>query len=257
MTSVFGHSYATAYDILYREKDYEAECDLIEESGRRFAAQPVHRILDLGCGTGGHALPLTRRGYEVVAIDRSEEMLGEARRKAGLAGVSTRFVQGDLRTIRLDERFDLVAMMFAVLGYQLTDDDVGQALATCRAHLEPGGVLVFDVWHGPAVVAERPEERIRRRPTPTGEIERTSSGELDEARDLCTVRFHVVERAGTHVVAETIEEHTMRYFFPDRLATMLGNAGFADARFSSFPSLDRLPGTADWNILGVATAHAG
>ena len=253
MTDVFGASYAAAYDLLYGEKNYEAECDLIEEAARRYGSRPGERILDLGCGTGGHAIPLAARGHHLVGVDRSAEMLDAARRKAAAAGVDVRFEQGDLRTVRVGERFDLVAMMFAVLGYQLTDDDVRAALSTCRAQLEPGGVLVFDIWHGPAVLAERPEERVRTISTPTGSLERSSSGTLDEARELCTVTFLVVERTDGRIVSETEEEHTMRYFFPDSLAALLRESGFADVRFSVFPTLDREPGETDWNIVGVAS----
>jgi SAM-dependent methyltransferase len=181
-------------------------------------------------------------------------MLAEARRKAAADGLSTRFVQADVCEVRLDQRFDLVVMMFAVLGYQIADEDVLHALATCRAHLEPGGLLVFDVWHGPAVLAERPEERTRLIATPRGELERRSSGRLDESRDLCTVRFDVVERFGTEIVRETVEEHAMRYFFPERLTKSVQEAGFKDVRFSAFPTLDRVPTQADWNIVGVAVA---
>jgi SAM-dependent methyltransferase len=257
VTEVFGAAYAAAYDALYREKDYEAECDLIEEAARRFAKRPVSRILDLGCGTGGHVLPLSRRGYEVVGVDRSEEMLSLARRKSTAAGVSARYVQGDLRSVRLGERFDLVTMMFAVLGYQLSDDDVSETLATCRMHLQPGGILVFDFWHGPAVLAEGPEERVRQVPTSSGEITRTSFGRLQEALDVCTVRFHVVERAGRRIVGETVEEHAMRYFFPDRLAAVVRSTGFGEVRFSAFPTLDRKPGPADWNAIVVAVVDEG
>ena len=77
--TVFG-SYAQFYDILYQDKDYEAECDFLEQIFDRYAPGPVRTILDLGCGTGGHTLPLARRGYEVVGVDRSEKMLAEARR---------------------------------------------------------------------------------------------------------------------------------------------------------------------------------
>jgi ubiquinone/menaquinone biosynthesis C-methylase UbiE len=63
MTAIFGPAYASAYDAFYADKDYNAECDLIEGAFRRHATQPVSSVLDLGCGTGNHALRLARRGY--------------------------------------------------------------------------------------------------------------------------------------------------------------------------------------------------
>ena len=79
----FGIQYASFYDALYSEKDYEAECDLIEEIVHRYGDGGVNTILDLGCGTGGHTIPLSQRGYMVTGVDRSEPMLAQARLKSG------------------------------------------------------------------------------------------------------------------------------------------------------------------------------
>ena len=62
MTTPFGAAYSGSYDAIYGEKDYAAECSLIEELLRTHARGPVSSILDLGCGTGNHASPLTQRG---------------------------------------------------------------------------------------------------------------------------------------------------------------------------------------------------
>ena len=72
--AVFGSDYASAYDALYHDKDYERECDFLEAIFRKYSKK-VKTILDLGCGTAGHALILARRGYEVVGVDRSVTML--------------------------------------------------------------------------------------------------------------------------------------------------------------------------------------
>ena len=83
----FGADYASAYDSMYADKDYERECDVIEEAFRRFANGFVRSVLDLGAGTGNHALPLAGRGYEVAGVDLSGEMVEIARGKARDAGV--------------------------------------------------------------------------------------------------------------------------------------------------------------------------
>ena len=74
--SLFGAAYASAYDQLYVEKNYASECDMIEallELGG--VRRKKGKLLDLGCGTGNHAIPLARRGYEVTGVDLSEDML--------------------------------------------------------------------------------------------------------------------------------------------------------------------------------------
>jgi len=163
--TVFGDLYARLYDAFYQEKNYEAECDLIEEVFRRYAGGPVNSILDLGCGTGNHVFPLARRGYQVAGVDRSPEMLALARAKLASCSGSPEqplpiFHPGDLRDLDLGEQFDAVLMMFAVLSYQVTNEDVLAALGTVRRHLKPGGLFMADVWYGPAVLAQRPGDRI-------------------------------------------------------------------------------------------------
>ena len=108
-SSVFGRDYAAAYDDLYHDKDYPAECDLIERVFDTYAAGRVRRVLDLGCGTGGHAVVLAERQYEVVGVDRSPEMLDRARARAS----SARFELGQIASVDLGETFDAALMMFA------------------------------------------------------------------------------------------------------------------------------------------------
>lgn len=152
----FGDGYAGVYDWLYTDKDYAAERDLLEQLFWRHAAGKVGAILDLGCGTGGHAFPLLERGYQVVGVDRSEGMLSQAIRKLAAlppeASSGLEFLQGELQTLELDRSFDAVLMMFAVLGYQTTNAEVLAALDTARRHLTPGGLLIFDLWYGPGRV---------------------------------------------------------------------------------------------------------
>src|SRR4029077_11778373 len=78
----FGASYSLAYDALYRDKDYVSECDFVEAAIRRHGSGGDHRkVLDLGCGTGGHSIELARRGYTVRGVDLSPHMLSVARAK--------------------------------------------------------------------------------------------------------------------------------------------------------------------------------
>jgi SAM-dependent methyltransferase len=258
MNEVFGANYADAYDIVYRDKDYVAECDLIERLFQRYGDGPMASVLDLGCGTGNHALLLDQRGYEVVGVDRSASMLALARRKAATSDPSrdTRaaFHQGDIRHIDLQRWFDAVLIMFAVLGYQLENSDVLAALKTARRHLRLGGLLIFDVWYGPAVLHERPSQRVKIIPTPAGHILRVASGELDISRHLCTVKHDVWSFERDRSVSKTDEVHAVRYFFPQELRLFLQCTGFESVRLGAFPEFDREPDETVWNVLGVAHA---
>jgi len=251
MTDTFGSTYAGIYDALYQDKDYGQECDVVEDVFATYGERPVRTILDLGCGTGGHAVPLAQRGYEVVGVDRSEAMLAQARQRAvPVAGVA--FQAGDLRELDLGRRFDSVLMMFAVLGYQLGNRDVLAALATARRHLQDGGLLVFDVWYGPAVLVERPSQRVKLLRVPDGQVLRVASGSLDARYHACQVEYHVWRMEQQRVVAETRERHTMRFFFPLEIELLLEQTGLELVRLGAFPRLDREPDESTWNVCVVA-----
>jgi SAM-dependent methyltransferase len=252
----FGSDYANCYDALYAEKDYESECNLIERVLRSHGDGKIGSILDLGCGTGNHALPLARRGFDVTGVDRSEFMLEQARAKATAFGrpPPDHFHQGDIRNVDLGQQFDAALLMFAVLGYQIDNTDVIAALRTARRHLRPGGLLLFDVWYGPAVLFQRPSERVKIIPTSTGKILRVSSSELDTSRHTCTVRYHMWKFAADRLTNETNEEHTVRYFFPLEFNLFLDSTGFKCLRTGAFPEFDRAADEQTWNVLCVARA---
>jgi SAM-dependent methyltransferase len=249
--SVFGAEYADAYDSIYAEKDYEAECDVLDRLLQRNADRAVRSLLDLGCGTGRHAAVLAARGYSVVGVDRSTDMLAVARRNVRDAT----FVEGDIRSVDLGRRFDAALMMFAVLGYLVTDEDVASALATARRHLESGGILLFDAWYEPAVVATGPSERVRRIEVPgEGTIVRRARGELDERRRVCTVRIHLRDERGSPP-REVDEEHAMRYFGHEEIERLLDAAGFELVRLVGFPDVDHEPDPSTWTVLAAGRAH--
>ena len=255
MSRPFAELYAAAYDSIYRDKDYAAECDLVERLFAEHAASPVREVLDLGCGTGGHAVPLAARGYDVVGVDISEQMLARAARRVEAAsGASPRFENGDLRNVTLDRRFDAALMMFAVLGYQVENRDVLAALRNVRRHLRQGGLFVFDVWYGPAVLVERPTERVKEIAAADVRWLRVATPTVDVRNHRCTVEYHLYGLQGDRLLGEATERHAMRFFFPLELELLLASCGFELLHLGAFPDLDRAPDERTWNVLSIARA---
>ncbi|MDP3028836.1 MAG: class I SAM-dependent methyltransferase [Deltaproteobacteria bacterium] len=79
-STVFSN-YARYYDLLYRDKDYAAEAEYVAGLIRKFHPS-AESILELGSGTGKHALLLARKGFEVHGVELSEEMINIARSNA-------------------------------------------------------------------------------------------------------------------------------------------------------------------------------
>jgi SAM-dependent methyltransferase len=256
MREPFGSDYASAYDHLYRDKDYFEECELIDRLLRTYADATIRSVLDLGCGTGNHAIPLAEKGFSVVGVDRSDAMLQAARKKAAAQQVDRKanFYEGDIRSLQMDHLFDASLMMFAVLGYQLENADVLAALRTARQHMRSGGLFIFDVWYGPAVLRQGPSDRVKSIPTRKGQILRSASGQLDVQRHLCKVSYHLWELEDERLTRETEETHLMRYFFPLELNLFLECCGFAPIRLGAFLEFDRDPDETTWNVCGVAQA---
>jgi hypothetical protein len=144
--------------------------------------------------------------------------------------------------------------MFAVLGYQTGNLDVQLALATARRHLHPSGLFFCDMWYGPAVLGQRPGERVKVGETPGGEVIRVATSELLTRLHVCLVRYRLWLVESGRVTARTNEQHRMRYFFPLELELFLAGASFEQRRLGGFPNLDAEPSESTWNVALVARA---
>ncbi|HKU89326.1 MAG TPA: methyltransferase domain-containing protein [Steroidobacteraceae bacterium] len=252
--SVFDAQYAEQYDLLYAGKSYTAECDLIEAAVRKYATTRPRTLLDVGCGTGGHALELARRGYSLTGVDLSDHMLGLARGKSAVLpeAQQPKWLQGDARNFEAGGPFDMAIMMFAVIGYLTGNDDVLQGLRNIRRHLPVGALFLCDFWYGPSVLSDRPTDRVRVLPTARGEVIRATSTALDVVTHTANVTFKLWSIEDGRVVSNTRESHLLRYFFPQEFALLLSQAGFAMQSISAFPTLDAPLTDESWNAFVVA-----
>jgi SAM-dependent methyltransferase len=102
------------------------------------------RILDLCCGPGRHSLELTRRGYRVTGVDRTERYLEEARQRAADENLEVEWVREDMRRFSRPGFFDGAINLFTSFGYfDDPEDDLRVARNLC-ASLRPGGRLILD-----------------------------------------------------------------------------------------------------------------
>jgi SAM-dependent methyltransferase len=136
--------FARLYDQVMQDVGYDLWVDYIEAILQRFDHRPGS-ILDLACGTGNSTLPFARRGYQIMGLDRSPEMLAKAREKAEREGLPIVFEEGDMRQFSLLEPVDLVTCLYDSINYVL---ELGELKEVCRrvhAALNPKGLFIFDV----------------------------------------------------------------------------------------------------------------
>lgn len=252
---IFG-DYAYIYDYLYHDKDYEAECDFLQSLLDRFPHIGVSSLLDMGCGTGGHAIPMAGRGYSVTGVDSSADMISLAGRKAGessCAGKLT-FINADIRGISLKKRFDSAVSMFSVFSYQTSNEDVVSTLNSARRHVKKGGLFVFDFWYGPAVLRERPSVRVKDIAIDGNHIIRSVQPEIFPNENLIRVHYHVLHLREEKLFRDIRETHVMRYFFMPEISLFLSQAGFRLVHACPFGSIDEGFGEDTWNVTAVARA---
>jgi SAM-dependent methyltransferase len=165
------------------------------------------------------------------------------------------FREADIRKLDLGQRFDAVVMMFTVLGYQLTDVDLMTVLEGVRRHLELGGLFIFDVWHGPAVVVDRPAGRHITVENGSVRISRKTHTTLNTTRHLCHVTFELESVDGEGKAKQWNEEHVVRYYFFDELDSALTQNQFDLLSLRSFPDGEAPADERAWNVIGIARAR--
>lgn len=252
--AIFRADYARLYDAMYGSKDYTRECDAVEGAVRRYGDGGAYRaLLDLGCGTGNHSVPLARRGYDVTGVDLSADMVAIAERKAADAGIVARFEAGDMRTASLGRTFDVAVIMFAALGYLIADADVAAALANVQRHLRPGGLLLFDVWNRTTLLREGARDRITVSDEPGRQLIKAALRTMDPSGTHVNVRMRVWDIEGATVAASADETHRMRPFTEAELERFLRDGGLTPRAFFAFPDLDA-PATDGSFDLGVVAS---
>ena len=227
----FGREYARSYDTLYRNKDYPGETRFVIDRLSAVLGKKPLAILDIGCGTGLHSAGLAQAGHNVTGVDMSASMLARAEERRAALPISLqnrlRFFQGDARSLRIAAKYDAVISLFHVMSYMANDGDFDAALVTARAHLDPGGAVLFDFWYGPAVIADPPQRRERDVEEAGKYVHRITEPHWDKSQNRVRITFKIIER--DHLNSQSTssaEEHVMRYFFRTDIERSLSASGF-------------------------------
>lgn len=137
-------SFAEYYDSLTSNVDYrktaEYVSDILSENGINKGI-----LLDLACGTGTMSLIMAQKGYDVIGVDNSPEMLGEAREKALEAGEDILFLCQDMCSIDLYGTADCTVCLLDSLNHLESKEELLEAFKRVSLFTVPGGLFVFDV----------------------------------------------------------------------------------------------------------------
>lgn len=120
--------------------------------------QPGLRVLDLCCGPGRHSLELTRRGFHVTGVDRTQHYLDGAIEQAEKEDLDVEFVQEDMRTFCRPDTYDAVVNLFTSFGYFEDPEEDRRVAVNVYRSLKSGGLFLMDTM-GKEVLARVFQER--------------------------------------------------------------------------------------------------
>jgi SAM-dependent methyltransferase len=198
-------------------------------------------VLELGCGTGRVSIPLAQEGFEVTGIDISRPMLEHARSKANKAGVSVRWVEADCRDFDLGRGFALVIYPFNAIAHLHDNESVAACLACVRAHLQPAGRFVIDIFNPRlAILLRDASERypVAEYPDPDGHgtVVITENNIYDAASQINRIKWY---HKTSESAKEVVRELNMRIFYPQELDWLLQSNDFMIEH--KFGDCDRKP----------------
>jgi SAM-dependent methyltransferase len=194
-----------------------AEIDfLVRSTGLR----PGHRVLDVCCGSGRHALALARRGCRVIGVDVSVEAIAHARRSAEDERLAVDLRVGDVRALPTEVRVDVAICMGNAFGY-LDHAGTEAFLAELAGLVVPGGALVLD--YGFVAESLLPGLTLEEEPMTIGGVEATSVNTYDtvDSRFLTEFTF----RRGDEVHHGTSVQHVYTAAEVARLVIAAGFTG--------------------------------
>ncbi len=241
--------YAEKYDGEAYTQGTTGECDFIE---KEIAGVKTTRILDIGCGTGRHAIELARRGYAVVGIDLSGSQLQRAGEKAAALGVRVDFRRHDARSLPFSGEFGLAIMLcegaFALME---TDEMNFRILQGVASALKPGGKFIFTTLNGLFPLFHSVREFFAARKQEGGAEYRDNTFDLMTFRDHNLTTF--VDDRGNKKELSCNE----RYYVPSEITWLLKTLEFKKtdifgARLGAYSRADKLT-TEDFEMLVVAT----
>jgi cyclopropane fatty-acyl-phospholipid synthase-like methyltransferase len=137
-------SFAKVYDLFMQDVPYKKWLNNIEEIWRNYDIKPK-TVLDLGCGTGKLTNMLSQKGYEIIGVDNSIDMLIEATETTKKLGTEVLYLNQDMCRFELHKKVDCIISVCDSLNYILKDDELKNLFTLVSKYLNKQGLFIFDI----------------------------------------------------------------------------------------------------------------
>lgn len=216
----FFENYGNTYEKEPYTKGTKGECDFIE---KEVGFKKGIKILDIGCGTGRHAIELATRGYQVTGVDLSDSMLRKARQNAKKQEVQVIFERHDACALPYISEFDLAIMLCGgAFPLMETDEMNYRILENASKALKPkNSRLIFTTLNGLFPLFHSVKDFINSKKTDTSSEMSTTTFDLMTFRQQSAITF--VDDDGQNKELQCNE----RYYVPSEIRWMLNSLGFA------------------------------
>ena len=136
--------FAQVYDKLMQDVDYGAWVEYLEEIFSYYHHKP-QKIIDLACGTGNITIPLAKKGYQIIGVDLSEDMLSIADQKANEQSLNIQWMCQDIRKLQGFKNIDTILCACDGLNYILKEEELQKIFAAIYDILGNQGLFTFDM----------------------------------------------------------------------------------------------------------------
>ena len=244
--------YARYYDLIYKDKSYAKECIFVENLLKKYRKNKTHTVLDLACGTGGHALILRKKGYGIIGVDVSDQMISVAKEKAAKSGLDIDFKVKPMQDFTSSKKFDAVVILFASIGYLTGREELIKLFRNVSTYLKNDGILIFDFWNGFAVSDHYSQKRMKIVTAHDLKVRRTSSTKIDLLRHNAYITFNCIVLRTRKIIARFNEVHKVRFFFPQEMKEILTDSVLKLIKIHPFLTFRNQITADDWYITAVA-----
>ena len=137
-------SFAKVYDTFMDNVPYDQWCEYLHGLLKQYGVEKGI-VLDLGCGTGSVTEQLAMRGYDMIGVDYSSEMLDMAMQKDSRTAYNILYLLQDMREFELYGTVNAVVSLCDSMNYMTEEDDLLTVFELVNNYLDPGGVFIFDL----------------------------------------------------------------------------------------------------------------
>lgn len=197
------------------------------------------RILELCCGTGRLTLPIAKDGYNISGVDFTSSMLEKAKAKALKAGLKIEFIEADIRTLDLNDTYDLIFIPFNSIHHLYQNEDLFKALTVVKNHLKPNGLFLLDCYN-PNIQyiteGEKEQKEIAHYRTKDGrKVLIKQNMQYERKTQINRIEWHYF----INDEFNSMQNLDMRLYFPQELDSYLKHNGFKILhKFGNFEESD-------------------